>query len=52
MSLQPAAAAISGYLILDQSLGAPEIVALVMVSLASTGVTLASRQPPITGDAG
>lgn len=52
MSLQPAAAAISGYLILDQSLGAPEVVALVMVSLASTGVTLASRQPPITGDAG
>lgn len=52
MSLQPAAAAISGFLILDQQLGAPEIVALVMVSLASTGVTLASRRPPITGEPG
>lgn len=51
MSLQPAAAAVSGYLILDQQLGAPEVVALLMVSLASTGVTLAGRRPPITGDA-
>lgn len=45
MSLQPAAAAISGYVILGQRLGAPELVALVMVTLASTGVTLARTHP-------
>ena len=39
MSLQPAAAAIAGLLILDQRLGAREIVALVMVSAASAGIS-------------
>jgi inner membrane transporter RhtA len=44
MSLEPAAAALSGLLILDQALGAREVTALVLVSLASTGVTLARRE--------
>ena len=39
MSLQPAAAAIAGLLILHQSLGAAPIAALVLVSVASIGVT-------------
>ena len=43
MSLEPAGAAISGLLILDQALGARELTALVLVSLASAGVTLARR---------
>jgi len=42
MSLQPAAAAISGLVILDQALAARELAALVMVSLASVGITLAA----------
>lgn len=48
MSLQPAAAALAGLIVLDQQLGAREIVALVMVSSASAGVTLSRRddQPP------
>ena len=45
MSLEPAGAAISGLVILDQSLGAREVTALVLVSLASAGVTLARRDP-------
>jgi inner membrane transporter RhtA len=48
MSLQPAAAAIAGLLILDQRLGVREIVALVMVSAASTGITLSRRDSPIS----
>ena len=43
MSLEPAGAAISGLLILDQALHAREVTALVLVSLASAGVTLARR---------
>jgi inner membrane transporter RhtA len=43
MSLEPAAAAVAGLLVLDQHLGARELVALVMVSLASVGVTLGQR---------
>ena len=43
MSLEPAAAAIAGLLILGQRLGRGEIVALVLVTLASAGVTLARR---------
>jgi inner membrane transporter RhtA len=39
MSLQPAAAALAGLLILDQRLGAVPVVALVLVSLAGIGVT-------------
>ena len=43
MSMEPAAAALSGLVILDQALGRREIAALLMVSLASVGVTLGSR---------
>jgi inner membrane transporter RhtA len=44
MSLQPAAAAVAGLLVLDQRLGVREVVALVLVSLASVGVTLGRRR--------
>ena len=43
MSLEPAAAAVAGLLVLDQRLGGRELVALVLVSLASVGVTLGQR---------
>ena len=43
MSLEPAAAALAGLLVLGQRLGAAEIVALLLVTLASAGVTLARR---------
>jgi len=43
MSLEPAAAAIAGLIVLDQVLGTRELVALLAVSLASVGVTFARR---------
>lgn len=43
MSLQPGAAAISGWIILDQTLGLVEWSALALVSVASLGITLTSR---------
>jgi inner membrane transporter RhtA len=43
MSLEPAAAAIAGLLVLHQRLGAVEIAALLLVTLASAGVTLGRR---------
>ena len=43
MSLQPAAAAISGWVILHQQLAPAELAALLMVTLASAGITLAAR---------
>ena len=43
MSLEPAAAAVAGLVVLGQVLGARELVALVLVSLASVGVTLGRR---------
>jgi inner membrane transporter RhtA len=43
MSLEPAGAALSGLVILHQNLGLREVTALVLVSLASAGVTLARR---------
>ncbi len=43
MSLEPAAAALAGLVVLHQRLGPVEIVALVLVSLASAGVTLVRR---------
>jgi inner membrane transporter RhtA len=46
MSLEPAAAAVAGLLVLHQRLGLREVVALALVSLASLGVTLAARQTP------
>ena len=49
MSLEPAAAALAGLLVLGQHLGTRELVALVLVSAASLGVTLGRRegQPPV-----
>jgi inner membrane transporter RhtA len=44
MSLQPAAAAVAGLLVLQQRLGAREVMALVLVSAASAGVTMSRRQ--------
>ena len=43
MSLEPAVAALAGWLILNQQLGLRGAVALVLVSLASVGVTLGRR---------
>lgn len=44
MSLEPAAAAVAGLVVLGEELGAREVVALVLVSLASGGITLARRR--------
>jgi inner membrane transporter RhtA len=44
MSLEPAAGAVAGLLIIGQRLAPPEIVALVLVSVASAGATLGRRQ--------
>ncbi len=43
MSLEPAAAALAGLVVLGQRLGPRELVALAFVSLASLGVTLGQR---------
>ncbi len=45
MSLEPAIAALLGFLILDQGLAVSGIVAIAMVSIASAGATLASPGP-------
>jgi len=45
MSLEPAAAAVAGLIVLHQRLGPREIVALLLVSLASLAVTLSHREP-------
>ena len=44
MSLEPAAAEVAGLVVLGEALGAREVVALVLVSLASGGITLARRR--------
>ena len=44
MSLEPAAAALAGLVVLGQALGLREVAALLMVSLASAGVTLGRRE--------
>lgn len=44
MSLEPAAAAIAGLVVLGQQLGGREVVALLLVSTASAGVTLGRRE--------
>jgi inner membrane transporter RhtA len=48
MSLEPAVAAFAGFLVLDQSLGAREIVAIGFVVVASVGV---SRSAPASAEA-
>jgi len=45
MSLEPAAAALAGLVVLGQRLSRREVVALLLVSAASAGVTLARREP-------
>jgi inner membrane transporter RhtA len=47
MSLQPAAAAIAGLLILHQHLGPAPIAAIVLVTVASIGVTRRSSREPL-----
>lgn len=49
MSLEPAAAALAGLAVLEQQLSARELLALVLVSLASLGVTLGRTEgrPPV-----
>lgn len=44
-SLGPAVSALAGLVVLGQALEAPQLVALVLVSVASVGVTLAARRP-------
>lgn len=51
MSLEPAIAALLGFLILDQELKTTVIVAIAMVSIASAGATLSSREPPVNEEA-
>lgn len=43
MSLEPAAAALAGLVVLGEALGGREVLALVLVSLASGGITLGRR---------
>jgi inner membrane transporter RhtA len=47
MSLEPAAAAIAGLIVLRQRLGRMELLALVLVSVASLGATL-NKRPAVT----
>jgi inner membrane transporter RhtA len=44
MSLEPGAAALAGLVVLGQQLGGREVAALLLVSLASAGVTLGRRE--------
>lgn len=46
MALEPAAAALAGLVVLGQTLGSREVLALLLVSVASGGITLARRRPP------
>jgi len=50
MSLQPAAASVSGLIILNQRLGVHELAALGMVTVASAGVTLANKDKAVPAD--
>lgn len=47
MSLEPAIAAVLGFLILDQHLAASGVIAIALVSLASAGATVSSPIPPL-----
>jgi inner membrane transporter RhtA len=53
MSLEPAIAALAGFLVLGQSLGARDLVAIALVIVASIGVTRqggdAVAPPPAEG---
>jgi inner membrane transporter RhtA len=50
MSLEPAIAALLGFLILDQALRVSGVVAIALVSVASAGATLTAREPPMDAD--
>ena len=53
MSLEPAAAALAGLVVLGQALGVREVTALLLVSVASVGVTLGRREgAPVPAAAG
>ena len=45
MSLEPAIAALAGFVVLSQDLGVRELVAIALVVTASAGVSLETRQP-------
>ena len=47
MSLEPAIAALLGFLILGQNLAVAGVAAIAMVVVASAGATLSSRAPPL-----
>jgi inner membrane transporter RhtA len=47
MSLEPAVAALAGFVVLGQRLGARELVAIALVICASVGVTRTSATPPL-----
>ena len=44
MSLDPAVAALAGFVVLDQNLGAPELLAVAMVVVASAGAASLSHR--------
>ena len=50
MSLEPAVAALAGVVVLGQSITLVLGVALVLVVVASVGITLTSRTPPPAAD--
>jgi inner membrane transporter RhtA len=45
MSLEPAVAALAGFLVLDQGLGGRDVVAIALVVVASAGVSIAAQRP-------
>jgi len=47
MSLEPAVAALAGFVVLGQTLGARELVAIGLVIAASVGVTRTTAAPPV-----
>jgi inner membrane transporter RhtA len=46
MSLEPAAAALAGFIVLDEALAARELVAIALVVAASAGAARGARVPP------
>jgi inner membrane transporter RhtA len=50
MSLEPAIAAVLGFVILDQRLATAGVIAVALVSVASAGATLSSKEKPVPGD--
>jgi inner membrane transporter RhtA len=47
MSLEPAVAALAGFVVLGQRLGARDLVAIALVIAASVGVTRTSATAPV-----